>query len=60
MDELQVLLNKIEEYRERLRDYMEAGTPETHDQYMRLVGRSEGLKLVEQDIKEMVERTVES
>jgi hypothetical protein len=60
MDELEVLLKKIEGYRERLRDYMEDGTPDTHDQYMRLVGRSEGLKIIELDIKEMIERTVES
>ena len=60
MDELEVLLKKIEGYRDRLRDYMEDGTPDSHDQYMRLVGRSEGLKIIAVDIKEMIERTVES
>lgn len=60
MDELQLLLKKVAEYREQLKEYLAAGSVKDYDGYQRIVGRLEAFNVVEDDLRELVERHVSS
>ena len=60
MDELQLLLNKIDDYQDQLKDYLAQGSLNEIKDYHRIVGRIEGMNVLRQDIETMVERIVEA
>lgn len=60
MDELQLLLKKVTEYREQLKEYLAAGSVKNHDDYRQIVGRLEAFNVVEDDLRELIDRHVSS
>ena len=60
MDELQLLLKKVTDYREQLKDYLAAGSVKNHDDYRQIVGRLEAFNVVEDDLRELIDRHVSS
>jgi hypothetical protein len=60
LDELQLLLKKVTEYREQLKEYLAAGSVKNHDDYRQIVGRLEAFNVVEDDLRELIDRHVSS
>jgi len=58
MDELQLLRNKVHDYRERLKEYLATGSVKDYDGYQRIVGRLEAFNVIEEDLSDMIDRTI--
>jgi hypothetical protein len=50
----------VTEYREQLKDYLAAGSVKDYDGYQRIVGRLEAFNVVEDDLRELIERHISS
>ena len=56
MNELEVIRQKIRGYLNDIADHMAGGGCESHEDYVRLVGKVEALALIERDILDSQQR----
>jgi len=59
LDAIEQIRLRIEDHKEQLSEHMLAGGANTYDEYMYLVGKANGLRMVLQDLEEIEQRYIE-
>lgn len=59
LDVIEAIRKRIEDHKVQLSEHLLAGGANTHDEYMYLVGKANGLRMVLQDLEEIEQRYIE-
>lgn len=59
LDVIEAIRKRVEDHKAQLAEHMLGGGANTYDEYMHLVGKANGLRMVLQDLEEIEQRYIE-